>query len=625
MAEGIIGGILGDEDEKPEIEAPEALGTGEAFAAAVAAIASRQDPQVARDTSAFLRDQSDLLRVQKRHLEAEHALRLTHLRGQTRESKLRRAGMRLRFGFQISLALLTATVALGAVMLLWDAVTAHRVTIAAFEVSPALATRDLNGRIVASAVLDELVSLQAATRSSTEKTQLSSGWDGEIRLEVPEAGLSIGELSHFLRNQFGHDVRIEGDLVSMPAGGVVLSVRGTGIVPKQFIQPDGDPYAAARVAAEYIYGQVRPALWVAYLGTKFRNREAMEFAKAALGRTTGRERARLLDVWSVAQANETGDFEASVDLLREGLRVDPNDWGSHEDMIEFLRASGREEEAWRAGEMLRSLAGGRPGLAPEVRYNVWDQMTWNLGELLRAHQADLDTTAGAGTDFGPTWVFTPMAEALLHDPAAAEYALAKVPIDGDAVEDRFARHWARALIADERGDSATAAREWQNVPAGYRVPFLLSMAPTAPCYAAVALERTGQHAAADAALAIPGERRYVDCLRFRADIIDGRGDWVGAQRTYADSVAIAPDLPAGLYAWGMALVKHGDLEGGATKFRDANQRGPHWADPLKSWGDVLVKQGKPKDALAKYDEALKYAPNWKQLHEARDAVAKQKT
>jgi hypothetical protein len=40
---------------------------------------------------------------------------------------------------------------------------------------------------------------------------------------------------------------------------------------------------------------------------------------------------------------------------------------------------------------------------------------------------------------------------------------------------------------------------------------------------------------------------------------------------------------------------------------------------------MLVKQGHPQEALAKYDEALKYAPNWKQLKEARDAVAKQKS
>jgi len=52
---------------------------------------------------------------------------------------------------------------------------------------------------------------------------------------------------------------------------------------------------------------------------------------------------------------------------------------------------------------------------------------------------------------------------------------------------------------------------------------------------------------------------------------------------------------------------------------------PHWADPPKAWGDVLAKQAKIKDALAKYDAALKYVPNRKQLKEAREAAAKQKT
>jgi hypothetical protein len=37
MAEGLLGGILGDEEAKPEVEAPEALAGAEAFASAVAA------------------------------------------------------------------------------------------------------------------------------------------------------------------------------------------------------------------------------------------------------------------------------------------------------------------------------------------------------------------------------------------------------------------------------------------------------------------------------------------------------------------------------------------------------------------------------------------------------------
>jgi hypothetical protein len=69
----------GDEDEKREDEAPEALAGAEAFAAAIAAIASLQDPQVARDTSTFLNKQARLLDIQAKHLEDEHALRLAHL------------------------------------------------------------------------------------------------------------------------------------------------------------------------------------------------------------------------------------------------------------------------------------------------------------------------------------------------------------------------------------------------------------------------------------------------------------------------------------------------------------------------------------------------------------------
>jgi hypothetical protein len=40
---------------------------------------------------------------------------------------------------------------------------------------------------------------------------------------------------------------------------------------------------------------------------------------------------------------------------------------------------------------------------------------------------------------------------------------------------------------------------------------------------------------------------------------------------------------------------------------------------------VLARQGHAKEALTKYEEALKYAPNWKQLKEAGEAAARQKT
>jgi len=52
---------------------------------------------------------------------------------------------------------------------------------------------------------------------------------------------------------------------------------------------------------------------------------------------------------------------------------------------------------------------------------------------------------------------------------------------------------------------------------------------------------------------------FVDCERFRGDILDHRGDWPGAQKAYSAAVALGPDLPAGYYSWGVALARHGDL------------------------------------------------------------------
>lgn len=180
----------------------------------------------------------------------------------------------------------------------------------------------------------------------------------------------------------------------------------------------------------------------------------------------------------------------------------------------------------------------------------------------------------------------------------------------------------RAVLAEERHDLHSAAGEWDTVALAYANPAVSAQIPNIPCFAAVAYERNDQPAKAEAALNSVGKLHFVDCYRFRGDVLGSRGDWAGAQDWYEKAVKLAPTIPSGYYSWRVALAKHGDLGRAAAKFRDANQKGPHWADPLEAWGDVLVKQGNPHDALAKYNEALKYAPNWTQLKEARETLTK---
>jgi Flp pilus assembly protein TadD len=96
-------------------------------------------------------------------------------------------------------------------------------------------------------------------------------------------------------------------------------------------------------------------------------------------------------------------------------------------------------------------------------------------------------------------------------------------------------------------------------------------------------------------------------------------------RWFAEAIKPGPSLPQAYVDRGSAYLQWGDTAGAQADATKATHLSPHHADAWKLWGDVLAKQGHGKEALAKYDEALKYAPNWKQLQEAREAAANQKT
>ena len=153
MAEGLLEGALGGEEEKPEVEAPEPLVGIEAFAAAITAKLAGSDPGVARKTDDFLAHQSQLLKVQKRHLEEEHEARLHFLHGQAREVDIRRFGLRLRIGFQLFLVLVATAIGLGAAVMIYDAFTSRRVVIEPFHAPPPLAARGIDGTVVPSDIV----------------------------------------------------------------------------------------------------------------------------------------------------------------------------------------------------------------------------------------------------------------------------------------------------------------------------------------------------------------------------------------------------------------------------------------------------------------------------------------
>jgi hypothetical protein len=116
MAEGLLGGSLQDDgDESHATAAADATVGAEAFAVAVAARLSGNDPGVAPKTKALLDKQSKLLEIQAKHLVDEHALRLDHLVRQSHLLRGQRLGQSFRIGFQVFIALAATVIGLGIV------------------------------------------------------------------------------------------------------------------------------------------------------------------------------------------------------------------------------------------------------------------------------------------------------------------------------------------------------------------------------------------------------------------------------------------------------------------------------------------------------------------------------
>ena len=242
---------------------------------------AKHDPAVAAATLAFLKEQALLLKAQTAQLNAERAVRLHHLHGQSHEGRLRRTGQRIRLGMQVFVALVATMFGLGLLVLLHDAFTSHAVVVEAFEAPSALAPRGVTGKVVAAGVLDALQKLADATRTTEKALDAYSAWSSEIQIEVPETGISVGEINRLLQQRFGHDLRVGGDLVQTDSGGLALTIRGSGVPPKTFSGKAGELEDLTIKAAEYVYGSSQPLAFAVYLTGCGRDKDAVAFLPEA--------------------------------------------------------------------------------------------------------------------------------------------------------------------------------------------------------------------------------------------------------------------------------------------------------------------------------------------------------
>jgi tetratricopeptide (TPR) repeat protein len=596
---------MAERGDEPEAEALEGLAPGNP--AAVALALGRRGKEVDAEAAAFLRDQRALIADQRHHLKVQ----LRHL-------GLRYFADRLRVGLQIFVALGATAVGLFVASLIWQAATDKGLVIEAFSVPPDLAQRGLTGEVIASQIEDKLSALQAATESSRAPASYSNDWGHEIKVEIPETGVSISELQRYLRQWLGHETHIGGE-VFHAQDGLRLTVRAGGDQGDSVAGPEGDFDQILEKGAEALFARTQPYRWGVYLKENGRPAEA----KAVYERLArdGSKTERPWGVLGLARLAPTATEELALD--RQAVGLNPNlglgwynvwsdEWelGHAEAELQAIRTTARV--------LQRPDRGGSTQLTVDTGTVYGRQFTDELlGDYQDANvQSErllaLPNFYGSQTtgryDRSRTL-------ALDHDIAGAE-ALLPAGLDDAQIEAATAKYLVRPprmTIAMARGDWPTVLQGARGFEAVLNALADASSVGVSLTYArpieAIALAHMGQGADAQAlAASLPGD--CYDCVRARGVVAALGGRPAEADRWFAEAVRQGPSLPGAHLDWARAKLDRGDVAGAIAEARLAHQKGPHFADALELWGEALMRQGDDAGAAGKFAEAAKYAPHW---------------
>ncbi len=616
MAEqsGLVEQVLGGgESEAPKADSEAAL---DPVAAALAVHATRSGEPLDPRLRSYLEKQARLIEIQTEHLHEQRAILISHL-------KLRRSIDRLKFGMQLFIALAATLVGLGVVVMLFDAFTSHAVVVDAFKAPSALAGRGLTGEVTAEALLDALQKMQEATRSTEKGPNAHGAWASDIKIEVPETGVSVGEISRMLHERFGHDLHINGELIQTDRGGLTLTVRGDGVPAAGFTGDSGDLEKLTLLAAEYIYGRSQPYQYGVYLNNQGRFADTISFIHGAFPRlSSDTERSRLANTWGNAYVGLL-QTAAAVEKYRLAMTFakprTADHWKAWGNLVGAATATD-EEVGWRAAHaMLQAAAAAPKRERPDVRWLGNAALAaWDLPLLLASNLRDATFNGGAGAS---TFLDGPaIADAYgwTHDYSnASRYIAGSDPSDPTTKAEVFLL---QGYVALDRGDVKGASAPFE---AFYKTwagdPSVKYSYNYQDCLTGLVYGLNGRLQEAEAVFQQARTQSF--CYAAHGYVLARAGDVAAAERVWSEGMRAFPDLPAILLYRGQFEIGRGDLKAGEADVASASGKAPHWADPLKAWGDVLAREEHWREALAKYDEALKYAPAWVELRQARNAAA----
>ena len=535
------------------------------------------------------------------------------------------ASERMGLALKVLTGLVGLVFALALGSMVWSASQARGLVIEPFSVPPDFAQRGVTGQVIASRLLDRLSEMGEKTVSSRPASSYANNWNGDIKVQIPQTGVSVGELRRTLVEWLGKQTSIGGELYRTPQGLTLTARTGTAAAKAHAGASEVGLDRMIQAAAESVYATTQPYRYAIYLR---RNGDVESMQRSVqLFRGLTRSADEVDRIWAynglAVSLHEEGDFRGAIRALEAALAIAPRfaiASGNHAANLGFLALDEASLHALRESDRSYRSDGSRyfnayglarngPGLAANVAAALGDY---------QAAVPDYDKAMGA--DHAAYYARAIRAQLGLHQPGDVGETLAQLqrapPEAAPRIKAMQAAELAllAATVAFEREDWPRVHRLASGIrpthlPRGWQKAWALQAMPLA----AIALAKSGDSAGAQRLIATTPRDCY-RCVWTRGAVDALAGDAVASDRWFAEAVRQGPSLPFAHAEWGRARLARGDVEGAIAEFTKAHKKGPRWADPLKFWGDALAQKGDHAGAIRKYADAAERAPRWGALH-----------
>ena len=141
-----------------------------------------------------------------------------------------------------------------------------------------------------------------------DQASFANSWGGDLKMDIPKAGVSLDQVQRYLRATLGRETHITGE-IARTASGLTVTARAGNSVDVSFSGAATDLDRLLALAADDIYCRTQPYRWGVLMYDSGRYAEAETTFRQQLLQGSARDRS-----WAYDEARAKWRAAATMDL-----------------------------------------------------------------------------------------------------------------------------------------------------------------------------------------------------------------------------------------------------------------------------------------------------------------------